>query len=68
MLYIENVPEQAPAPSARGIPTDSRNPAVYRGADQSLSLLERPTREPVEALGRYPELSSMPVELVFELA
>lgn len=68
LLYTQNDPDQALAAFARGIRNDPRNPAVYLGADQSLSILRRASRERVQALELYPDLSAMPSELVFELA
>jgi tetratricopeptide (TPR) repeat protein len=68
LLHAQNDPEQALAAFTRGIPNDSRNPAVYLGADQSLSILHRESRERVQLLELYPDLSTMPSELVFELA
>ena len=68
LLYAQNDPEQALAAFTRGIRNDSRNPAVYLGADQSLSILRRESRERIQLLELYPDPSTMPSELVFELA
>src|SRR5262249_27581719 len=46
---------------------DPANIANYLGADQALSLLNRPARERVAALEKYPKLDAAPPALVFEL-
>lgn len=51
-----------------GLAADSANPKLYAGMDQALSLMQRPASERVQALQRYPNLSRMPSELVYELA
>jgi tetratricopeptide (TPR) repeat protein len=68
LLYTTNDPEGALKSFREGIRTDSQNPAVYLGADQSLSILQRPASERVQALAAYPDHATMPNELVFELA
>ena len=47
--------------------SDPTNIAVYLGIDQALSLLNRPARERVEALEKYPQLDAAPPDLIFEL-
>ncbi len=51
-----------------GVAVDPRNPALYDGMEQALSLLKRPAHERVQALERYPDLAQMPSELVYKLA
>lgn len=68
LLYAKDDPEQALQSFREGIGTDPQNPAVYLGADQSLSILQRPAAERVQALQSYPDQASPPNELIFELA
>ncbi len=51
-----------------GVAVDAKNPELYRGMDQALSLMKRPPRQRVQALERYPDPAQMPSELVYELA
>jgi len=67
LLHIKNDPEQALSAFRDGLRSDPANVAVYMGMDQALSLLNRPARERVEALGKYPNLAMAPPGLVFEL-
>ena len=46
---------------------ETRTGAVYLGMDQALSILNRPARERVEALEKYPKLDVAPPPLIFEL-
>ncbi|HWH58843.1 MAG TPA: DUF5107 domain-containing protein [Terriglobales bacterium] len=52
----------------KGIRNDPHNEAVYIGADQTLSILKRPSAERVKDLQAYPDQEKMPAELVYELA
>jgi tetratricopeptide (TPR) repeat protein len=47
--------------------SDPANIAIYLGIDQTLSLLNRPPRERVEALEKYPQMDAAPPALIFEL-
>jgi hypothetical protein len=47
--------------------SDPANIAIYLGIDQALSLLNRPARERVEALEKYPQMDAAPPALIFEL-
>ena len=67
LLHIEHKPEQALAVFQEGLPADPRNSELYSGMDQALSILRRAPQERVAALERYPNLSSMPTALVYEL-
>jgi tetratricopeptide (TPR) repeat protein len=49
-----------------GLRNDPHNVAVYYGLDQALSILNRPAKERVEALEKYPD-ADMPSDLVYEL-
>jgi tetratricopeptide (TPR) repeat protein len=68
LLHMKNDPEAALEVFREGIRNDARNEAVYLGADQALSILNRPSSERVQALELYPDMAQMPTELVFELA
>jgi tetratricopeptide (TPR) repeat protein len=68
LLYAKNDAEEALDEFREGIRNDSKNPAVYVGADQALSILQKSSRERVEVLELYPDPARMPSELVFELA
>jgi tetratricopeptide (TPR) repeat protein len=68
LLYAKDDPEGALKSFRDGIRSDGQNPAVYLGADQSLSILQRPATERVQALESFPDHTAMPNELVFELA
>ncbi len=68
LLRVKNDPESALEAFREGIHNDQRNEAVYLGADQALGVLKHSSKERVEALELYPDLSQMPAELVFELA
>ena len=51
-----------------GVAVDAKNPELYVGMDEALSILRRPARDRVEALERYPEVVNVPSDLVYELA
>ncbi len=68
LLHVKNDPEHALVAFRDGIRDDSQNDAVYRGADQALSILRRSSVERVQALELYPDQPKMPSELSFELA
>lgn len=67
LLHMKNDPEQALAAFREGMRSDPANIAVYLGMDQALSLLDRPARERVGALEKYPHLDTAPPSLIFEL-
>ncbi|MGI8962790.1 MAG: DUF5107 domain-containing protein [Bryobacteraceae bacterium] len=51
-----------------GVAVDEKNPELYVGMDEALSVLQRPARDRVQALERYPDLAKMPTALIYELA
>ncbi len=67
LLHVKNDPEHALAAFQEGLRSDPTNIANYLGIDQSLSLMNRPARERVEALEKYPKLDAAPPSLIFEL-
>ena len=68
LLHVKNDPEHALSAFRDGLQSDPTNIAIYLGIDQALSLLNRPARERVEALEKYPKLDAAPPGLIFELA
>jgi tetratricopeptide (TPR) repeat protein len=68
LLHVKNDPEAALEVFREGIHNDARNEAGYLGADQTLSILNKPSSERVQALELYPDVAQMPTQLVFELA
>jgi tetratricopeptide (TPR) repeat protein len=67
LLHMKNDPEQALSAFRDGLRSDPANVAIYLGIDQTLSLLNRPARERVEALEKYPQIDATPPPLIFEL-
>ena len=67
ILHVKNDPEHALAAFRDGLRSDPTNIAIYLGIDQALSLLNRPARERVEALEKYPKLDAAPPGVIFEL-
>lgn len=67
LLHIKDEPQEAVAVFQEGLRYDPQNLELYRGMDQSLSLLQRPAQERVAALQKYPDLDHMPTPLVYEL-
>jgi len=67
LLHIKNDFEHALSAFRDGLRSDPTNIAIYLGMDQALSLLNRPARERVEALEKYPQLDAAPPALIFEL-
>ena len=67
LLRVKNDPAGALAAFREGVSTDPTNVVNYIGIDQTLSILNRPAQERVEALQKYPRQNDMPSELIFEL-
>jgi tetratricopeptide (TPR) repeat protein len=67
LLQVKNDPERALSAFRDGLHSDPANIAIYLGIDQTLSLLNRPPRERVEALEKYPQMDAAPPALIFEL-
>ena len=66
LLHVKNNPTEALAVFQDGLSTDPRNLELYRGMDQTLSILRRPAQERVKALERYPDLEHLPTPLTYE--
>jgi tetratricopeptide (TPR) repeat protein len=67
LLYAKNDPEAALQSFREGLRNDRENDALYLGADQSLSLLGKPSAERVAVFESYPDVTKMPAPLIFEL-
>ena len=67
LLHIKDKPEDALDVFQEGLRTDRHNLELYRGIDQTLSILQKPAQERVAALQRYPDLDHMPTPLTYEL-
>jgi tetratricopeptide (TPR) repeat protein len=67
LLHIKGDSERALSAFRDGLRSDPANIANYMGMDQALSLLNRPARERVEALEKYPHMDAAPPTLIFEL-
>jgi tetratricopeptide (TPR) repeat protein len=68
LLRVRKDAQGALAAFQDGVAVDAKNPELYVGMDEALSILQRPARDRVEALERYPDLAKMPSDLVYELA
>ena len=67
LLHIKDKPEEALDVFQEGLRTDAHNLELYRGIDQTLSILQKPAQNRVAALQRYPDLDHMPTPLTYEL-
>ncbi|MBV9404320.1 MAG: hypothetical protein JO211_03180 [Acidobacteriaceae bacterium] len=67
LLHVKNDPLGALGAFRRGISADSKNPALYTGIDQALSILKHPPHERAQELSRHPDLAHMPSDLLYEL-
>jgi tetratricopeptide (TPR) repeat protein len=68
LLRVRKDAQGALAAFQDGVAVDAKNPELYLGMDEALSILQRPARDRVQALERYPDLANMPSDLVYELA
>jgi tetratricopeptide (TPR) repeat protein len=67
LLHMKEKPEEALEVFQEGLRTDAHNLELYRGIDQTLSILQKPAQDRVAALQRYPDLEHMPTPLTYEL-
>ncbi len=67
LLHARGNPEQALTAFQEGIRSDPQNVELYTGIDQALSILQRPPKERVAALERYPDRANLPSPLAYEL-
>jgi len=68
LLRVRRDPEGALSAFEDGLAADAKNPQLYVGIDQALSILKRPPKERIRALERYPDQAEIPSNLVYELA
>jgi tetratricopeptide (TPR) repeat protein len=66
-IHTKDNPEQALAVFQEGLRSDPQNVELYTGMDQALSILQRPSKNRVQALESYPDPANMPPTLVYEL-
>jgi Flp pilus assembly protein TadD len=68
LLQVAGDAQGALAVFDEGVGADPTNVDLYLGADQAMSLLDRPADERVALFRRYPDPGSMPPELLQRLA
>jgi tetratricopeptide (TPR) repeat protein len=68
LLHIRKDARGALSALQDGVSVDAKNPELYVGMDEALSIMKRPAQDRVQALERYPDLAQMPSNLVYELA
>jgi tetratricopeptide (TPR) repeat protein len=67
LLHEKDDAEGAVEAFRNGIASDPKNVTDYLGADQALSVLNKPASERVEILKKYPDMANAPSGLIFEL-
>lgn len=68
LLHETHDTEKALSVFEAGIANDPKNAVNYSGAITALAILGKPATPRVQVLERYPDLKSMPLSLVYELA
>ncbi len=68
LLHVRKDVQGALSAFQDGVTVDANNRELYVGMDEALSILQRPPKDRVQALERYPDLAQMPSDLVYELA
>ena len=68
LLQLKNAPDQALEVFREGLAYDRANLGLYAALSQTMTLLNRPASERVEALRQFPDPASMPPALVYDLA
>jgi tetratricopeptide (TPR) repeat protein len=68
LLQLKNDPDQALEVFREGLAFDRANLGLYSALSQTMTLLNRPASERVEALRQYPDPARMPPSLVYDLA
>ena len=68
LLQLKNAPDQALEVFREGLANDRANLGLYAALSQTMTLLNRPASERVEALRQFPDLALMPPALVYDLA
>src|SRR5262249_16116266 len=67
LLHEKNDASSAVSALRVGLHSCVANGTLYFGADQALSMLNKPARERVEVLEKYPDMANAPSGLIFEL-
>jgi|KBSMisStaDraftv2_1062788.scaffolds.fasta_scaffold17198_2 tetratricopeptide (TPR) repeat protein len=67
-LHLKNDPMQALKYFRDGVANDPANSEIYVGLDEAMTLTGVSAKERAETLGRYPSISTMPANLVYQLA
>ena len=68
LLQLKNAPDQALEVFREGLASDRANLGLYSALSQTMTLLNRPASERVEALRQFPDPARMPPGLVYDLA
>ena len=68
LLQLKDAPDQALEVFREGLATDRANLGLYSALGQTMTLLNRPPAERVEALRQFPDPARMPPALVYDLA
>jgi tetratricopeptide (TPR) repeat protein len=68
LLQLKNAPDQALEVFGEGLASDRANLGLYSALGQTMTLLNRPPAERVEALRQFPDPAGMPPALVYDLA
>jgi tetratricopeptide (TPR) repeat protein len=68
LLQLKNAPDQALEVFREGLSNDRANLGLYSALSQTMTLLNRPASERVEALRQFPDPALMPPALVYDLA
>jgi len=68
LLQLKDAPDQALEVFREGLASDRANLGLYSALGQTMTLLNRPPAERVEALRQFPDPARMPPALVYDLA
>ena len=68
LLHEAHDTAKALAVLEQGIANDPQNAVNYSGATTALAILGKPSSQRVQILERYPDLKTMPLPLVYDLA
>jgi Tfp pilus assembly protein PilF len=68
LLHETHDPAKALSVFEEGITNDPQNAVNYSGATTALAILGNPVAQRVQVLERYPDLKTMPLPLIYDLA
>ena len=68
LLQLKDAPDQALEVFREGLASDRANLGLYSALGQTMTLLNRPPAERVEALRQFPDPARMPPALIYDLA